>query len=98
MAFDFFNVSGAMYVDQECDPSIKASAQGLFMLMTNGIGATVGTLSAGAIVNSFCTWNEQGFLVGDWPTCWYIFAGFALAVAILFAIFFENPKKASSKN
>ncbi len=98
VAFDFFNVSGAMYVDQECDPSIKASAQGLFMLMTNGIGATVGTLSAGAIVNSFCTWNEQGFLVGDWPTCWYIFAGFALTVAILFAIFFENPKKASSKN
>ena len=92
VAFDFFNVSGAMYVDQECDPKIKASAQGLFMLMTNGIGATVGTLSAGAVVNSFCKW-EGDYLMGDWQTCWFIFAAFALVVAILFAIFFENPQK-----
>ena len=93
VAFDFFNVSGAMYVDQECDPSVKASAQGLFMLMTNGIGATIGTLSAGAVVNTFCNWNDNGFLVGNWQTCWFIFAAFALVVAILFAIFFENPQK-----
>ena len=97
VAFDFFNVSGAMYVDQECDPSIKASAQGLFMLMTNGIGATVGTLSAGAIVNSFCSWNEQGYLDGNWTTCWLVFAGYALVVAVLFALLFENPEKKKDK-
>lgn len=92
VAFDFFNVSGAMYVDLECDSSIKASAQGLFMLMTNGIGATIGTLSAGAVVNHFCKWQGD-YLLGEWTTCWMIFAGFALVVAILFAILFENPNK-----
>ena len=93
VAFDFFNVSGAMFVDQECDGKIKASAQGLFMLMTNGIGATVGTLAAGEIVNHFCQWNEQGFLMGDWQTCWFIFAGFALVVGVAFALVFNPEKK-----
>lgn len=92
VAFDFFNVSGGLFVDQECDSSIKASAQGLFMMMTNGIGATIGTLSAGEIVNHYCTWNDSGYLVGDWSTCWYIFAAYALVVLVLFTIIFR-PKK-----
>lgn len=89
VAFDFFNVSGGLFVDQECDTKIRASAQGLFMLMTNGLGATIGTLTAGAIINNYCHWNEAGFLVGDWQTCWYIFAAFALAVGVAFAIIFK---------
>ena len=93
VAFDFFNVSGAMFVDQECEPKIKASAQGLFMLMTNGIGATIGTLAAGEIVNHFCQWNEAGFLMGDWQTCWFIFAGFALVVGVAFALVFHPDRK-----
>ena len=96
VAFDFFNVSGAMFVDQECAPSVKASAQGLFMLMTNGLGATIGTLAAGEIVNHYCQWNENGFLMGDWQSCWFIFATFALAVAITFALVF-HPEKHSKK-
>ncbi len=88
VAFDFFNVSGGIFVDQECEPSIKASAQGLFMMMTNGLGATIGTLAAGEVVNHFCSWQGD-YLLGDWPTCWFIFAGFALTVAILFAILFQ---------
>ena len=96
VAFDFFNVSGAMFVDQECAPSVKASAQGLFMLMTNGLGATIGTLAAGEIVNHYCQWNENGFLMGDWQSCWFIFAAFALAVAITFALVF-HPEKHSKK-
>ena len=92
VAFDFFNVSGGLFVDQECDVKIRASAQGLFMLMTNGIGATVGTLAAGAIINHFCQWNEQGFLLGDWQTCWFIFAAFAAAVGIAFAFIFHPEK------
>ena len=91
VAFDFFNVSGGIFVDQECDSSIKASAQGLFMMMTNGVGATVGTLAAGEIVNSFCHW-ENGYLLGDWQTCWFIFAAFALAVGISFALVFHPEK------
>ena len=92
VAFDFFNVSGGIFVDQECDPSIKASAQGLFMMMTNGLGATIGTLAAGEIVNSYCH-LENGFLVGDWESCWFIFASFALIVGIAFAIVFKPEKK-----
>jgi len=91
VAFDFFNVSGGIFVDQVCEPSIKASAQGLFMLMTNGIGATIGTLAAGAIVNHYCTWQGD-YLVGDWQTCWFIFASFALVVGVTFALVF-NPGK-----
>ena len=88
VAFDFFNVSGGIFVDQECEPTIKASAQGLFMMMTNGLGATIGTLAAGEVVNHFCSWQGD-YLLGDWPTCWFVFAGFALTVAILFAILFQ---------
>ena len=91
VAFDFFNVSGAMFVDQECEPSVKASAQGLFMLMTNGLGATIGTLAAGEIVNHYCTWQD-GYLLGDWQSCWFIFAGFALAVGVAFALVFKPEK------
>ena len=93
VAFDFFNVSGGIFVDKECDPNIKASAQGLFMLMTNGLGATIGTLAAGAIVNSLCHWTEDGFLVGNtpssWSTAWFIFAAFALVVAVSFMFLFK---------
>ena len=83
VAFDFFNVSGGIFVDKECDPSVKASAQGLFMLMTNGIGATIGTLAAGEVVNHFCKWTN-GYLLGDWRSCWFIFATFAIIVGIAF--------------
>ena len=89
VAFDFFNISGALYVEQRSSDGIKSSAQGLFMLMTNGIGATVGTLSAQAVVNHF-VYNAE---VPDWSTAWYVFAAYALVVAILFAICFRNPGK-----
>ena len=92
VAFDFFNVSGGIFVDQECEPSIKASAQGLFMMMTNGIGATFGTLAAGEIVNHYCYW-ENGYLQGEWTTCWFIFAAFALVVGVSFALVFHPEKK-----
>ena len=92
VAFDFFNVSGGIFVDQECAPSVKASAQGLFMMMTNGVGATIGTLAAGEIVNYFCSW-EGGFLMGDWTTCWFIFSTFALIVGVSFALVFHPESK-----
>jgi len=91
VAFDFFNVSGGLFVDQKCSPDVRASAQGLFMLMTNGLGASVGTLLAGEVVNHFCKW-EGGFLLGDWQTCWFIFAGYALIVAVLFLLLFKEHK------
>ena len=89
VAFDFFNISGALYVEQRSSDEIKSSAQGLFMLMTNGIGATVGTLSAQAVVNHFVYNTAEP----SWSTAWYIFAGYALLVALLFALFFKDPGK-----
>jgi nucleoside transporter len=91
VAFDFFNVSGALYVEQETEPSIQASAQGLFMLMTNGIGATAGMIAAGAIVNHFCHYEGE-FMVGDWTSTWLIFSAYALVVLVLFALIFKSPK------
>lgn len=94
-AFDFFNISGALYVDQETSPAQRSSAQGLFMMMTNGIGATIGTLSAQVIVNKLVnaeTVITQGpMAVWDgWKMSWFIFAGFALLVTIAFWIFFPK--------
>ena len=100
VAFDFFNVSGALFVEQEAAKPMQASAQGLFMLMTNGIGASVGTWIAGKIVSHYCSW-EGGYLVaregvaGGWPATWLVFAGYALVVAVVFALVFRykhNPE------
>ncbi|MGN0228130.1 MAG: MFS transporter [Paludibacteraceae bacterium] len=99
-AFDFFNISGALYVDQETDPSMRSSAQGLFMVMTNGVGATIGTLSAQGVVNHFVYDLPQTATFLDvwdgWKMSWYTFAAYALAVAILFWIFF--PKTPVNKD
>jgi MFS family permease len=89
MAFDFFNISGSLYVEQTTDSKIRASAQGLFMLMTNGIGAIIGSYAAGAIVNHYVTNAETP----NWPMAWYIFAAYALIIGILFALCFKTPKK-----
>ena len=89
VAFDFFNISGSLFVDKSTDAGIRSSAQGLFMLMTNGIGATIGTLSAQAIVNRH---TVNGMT--DWSTCWYIFAAYALIVGVAFAVIFR-PRKES---
>ena len=93
VAFDFFNISGSLYVNQRTSSSIQNSAQGLFMLMTNGIGATIGTLSAQAVINHF-VYNSSN---PDWSTAWYIFAGYALVVAILFMFLFKDPGKTENK-
>ncbi len=89
VAFDFFNISGSLYVNMKTDEKIRSSAQGLFMLMTNGIGATIGTLGAQEIVNKF-VYNAAE---PSWSTAWYIFAAYAHVVGVLFMILFKDPKK-----
>ena len=89
MAFDFFNISGSLYVEQNAAEDIRSSAQGLFMMMTNGFGATIGTLAAGAVVDACDVFNTPG----NWPQAWYIFAGYAFVVGILFMILFKDPQK-----
>ena len=94
IAFDFFNVSGSLYVDAQTDPSMRSSAQGLFMLMTNGLGATAGTLCAGAVVNHFVYSHENPMeQMEGWKIAWYCFAGFALVVALAFWVIFKDEKK-----
>lgn len=95
VAFDFFNISGSLYVDKQTDPSIRSSAQGLFMLMTNGVGATVGTLGAGAVVNHYVFNPELSVTesMAGWHTSWYIFAAYALAVAVSFWLMFKDDEK-----
>ena len=89
VAFDFFNISGSLYVNENTDKDIRSSAQGLFMLMTNGLGASIGTFAAGRVVNA-CVFNAAE---PDWALAWYIFAAYAFVVGIAFAILFKDPAK-----
>ena len=90
IAFDFFNIAGSLYVEQNVDKSIRASAQGLFMMMSNGVGATIGMMGAGAVMDRYVFMNSMP----DWSSAWLVFAGYMVAVAVLFAVFFkENDKK-----
>ena len=93
VAFDFFNISGALYTNMRTSEKLQNSAQGLFMLMTNGIGATIGTLSAQAVVNHF-VYNAAE---PNWSAAWYVFAAYALVVAILFMFLFKEPKDSNAK-
>ena len=92
VAFDFFNISGSLYVNMRTTSKIQNSAQGLFMLMTNGIGATIGTLSAQAVVNHFVYIPMANGEAGNWNAAWYTFAIYALVVACAFMILFKEPK------
>lgn len=93
LAFDFFNISGALYVEQNTDSKIQSSAQGVFMLMTNGVGAVLGNIIAGFVI---AKWFEDPVThVKDWSGIWMVFAAYSLVVAVLFAVFFKykhDPK------
>ncbi len=94
IAFDFFNVSGSLFVDKETDKSISSSAQGVFMMMTNGFGATIGMLVAGEVVNHFVFSQTDNLAkLEGWRISWFIFAAYALIIAVLFAIFFKYKHK-----
>ncbi len=84
MAFDFFNISGSLFVEKEADMKIRASAQGLFMLMTNGIGAFLGNYISGRVIDYY---TIDG--IKDWQSIWFSFAAYALVLGILFPIFFR---------
>ena len=103
VAFDFFNVSGSLFVDQETDANIRSSAQGVFMMMTNGFGSTIGMLVAGEIVNHYQIFSDIDPVtkMNGWYNAWAIFAYYALAVAIMFMIVFKykhTPKKLENIN
>lgn len=90
IAFDFFNVSGSLFVDNETDEDIRSSAQGVFMMMTNGFGATIGMLGAQYVVNHF-VYNKIDIMeqMEGWYSSWSVFAAYSLVVTIVFAIVFK---------
>lgn len=94
IAFDFFNVSGSLYVNSKTNPALRSSAQGLFMLMTNGIGATIGTLCAQAVIDRFVySQSDSEAIISGWHTSWLIFAAYAFVIAILFMLIFHDNDK-----
>lgn len=97
MAFDFFNISGSLFVETTTDSKIRSSAQGLFMMMTNGVGAYLGSKISGYVIDKYFT-NDGN---KDWHGIWFSFAVYALLITILFAIFFKHkhePNNISSIN
>jgi NHS family xanthosine MFS transporter len=90
MAFDFFNISGSLFVETNTSPQIRGSAQGLFMMMVNGFGALIGSFASGAVIQAFFT-NTNGSL--NWHGIWLSFAAYASALAVLFPLFFREGKK-----
>ena len=98
VAFDFFNISGSLFVNQETDENIRSSAQGLFMMMTNGFGACIGTIVAQQIINHYVYFPQAAGatgaeVIGGWQTCWFIFAAYALVVFVAFLLLFKDSKK-----
>jgi NHS family xanthosine MFS transporter len=98
MAFDFFNISGSLFVEMQSPHTIRSSSQGLFMLMTNGLGAFLGSRISGIVIDKYFLLENGAF---DWKGIWLAFSGYALVVAVLFAIFFKhkhNPKEFENYN
>ena len=95
MAFDFFNISGSLFVETSTDSTIRSSAQGLFMMMTNGFGAIFGSITSGYIIEKYFTTTEGK----DWHNIWLTFAAYAAVITIAFAIMFKHkhdPKDISN--
>jgi NHS family xanthosine MFS transporter len=95
MAFDFFNISGSLFVETQTTPEIRGSAQGLFMMMVNGFGALFGSFASGVIIDKFFTLPNQS---KDWHGIWLSFAGYALIIAIIFPFVFRYKHNAALKH
>ena len=89
VAFDFFNISGSLFVNMETDLSMRSSAQGLFMMMTNGLGVTIGTVLAQQVVNRYVDFTSNVPQMEGWSKAWFVFAGYMLVVAVLFTLLFK---------
>lgn len=99
MAFDFFNISGSLFVEMEVKPDIRGSAQGLFMIMTNGLGAMMGAYGSGVVVQMF-THGVGKNAIRDWPHIWFIFSAYAFVMGIAFIFLFKykhNPEEIAHK-
>lgn len=95
MAFDFFNISGSLFIETTTDSSIRSSVQGLFMMMSNGFGAFFGGIISGQVIDTFFTHNGAR----DWHNIWLAFAAYALIIAFSFSVLFihkHNPEEVAN--
>ena len=87
MAFDFFNISGSLFIETTTNSNIRSSAQGLFMMVTNGVGAVLGSLVSGWLIQKYYTSADGN---RDWHGIWLAFSIYVLVVGVLFAVFFKH--------
>ncbi len=97
MAFDFFNISGSLFIEKSVEPGIRSSAQGLFTMMVNGVGAVLGSRVSGWVMEKYFTTyipGENGKQIAqiDWHSTWLCFAGYSLVVLVLFVLLFREKK------
>jgi NHS family xanthosine MFS transporter len=95
MAFDFFNISGSLFVETQASPEIRGSAQGVFMMMVNGFGALFGSLASGVIIDKYFTFADQ---TKNWQGIWLSFAAYALVIAVVFPFVFRYKHNAALAN
>ena len=95
MAFDFFNISGSLFVETQAAPEIRASAQGLFMMMVNGFGALFGSLASGVIIDNYFTLADHS---KNWHGIWLTFAAYALVIAVIFPFAFRYKNTPSAEH
>jgi nucleoside transporter len=89
ICYDFFFVTGQIYVDKKANPLIRAQAQGLIVFVTYGVGMLVGAQTAGAVYNSYLG-SAKALTLGQWQSFWWLPAAFALAVLVFFVLTFKE--------
>lgn len=96
IAFDFYNIAGALFIDRQAPAADKSAAQGFMVMMSRGVGSSLGMIAAGAVVNSFCSWeviDGMRYFMGDWTAVWLIFAAYAALLLAAFCLLFKTPSK-----
>ncbi|MDQ3519424.1 MAG: nucleoside permease [Gemmatimonadota bacterium] len=94
VCYDFFFVTGQIYVDQQAGVRIRAAAQGFIAFVTQGAGLFIGAWISGRVVESYATTLQSGVVSHDWRSIWLVPAAMAAVVLVVFAVLFRPAKEA----
>jgi len=92
VCYDFFFVAGQIYTDERAGERIRAAAQGMINVVTNGIGYAIGAWVSGRVVGAFASADGGGAVTHDWPRIWMYPASMAFAILVLFAVLFRPAR------